>query len=98
MTDSRPAILFDVDGTLVDTNYLHTVAWWRAFQDIGEEVPMSRIHPLIGMGSDQLVERLIGREPPEHAPRRLSRSGPAVGPPPPGRFSRKRPGGDPGRR
>jgi HAD superfamily hydrolase (TIGR01509 family) len=62
VTDTRPAILFDVDGTLVDTNYLHTVAWWRAFQDIGEDVPMSKIHPLIGMGSDQLVERLIGRE------------------------------------
>jgi HAD superfamily hydrolase (TIGR01509 family) len=62
VTDPRPAILFDVDGTLVDTNYLHTVAWWRAFQEIGEDVPMSRIHPLIGMGSDQLVERLIGRE------------------------------------
>jgi HAD superfamily hydrolase (TIGR01509 family) len=61
-TDPRPAVLFDVDGTLVDTNYLHTVAWWQAFQDIGEDVPMSRIHPLIGMGSDQLVERLIGRE------------------------------------
>ncbi len=61
-TDPRPAVLFDVDGTLVDTNYLHTVAWWQAFQDIDEEVPMSKIHPLIGMGSDQLVERLIGRE------------------------------------
>jgi len=62
MPDDRPSILVDVDGTLVDTNYLHTVAWWRAFQDIGEDVPMSSIHPLIGMGSDQLVERLIGRE------------------------------------
>ena len=60
--DSRPSVLVDVDGTLVDTNYLHAVAWWRAFQEIGEEVPMSRIHPLIGMGSDQLVHRLIGRE------------------------------------
>ena len=62
MPEDRPSILVDVDGTLVDTNYFHTVAWWRAFQDIGEDVPMSRIHPLIGMGSDQLVERLIGRE------------------------------------
>ncbi len=62
MPDDRPSVLVDVDGTLVDTNYLHTVAWWRAFQEIGEEVPMSRIHPLIGMGSDQLVHRLIGRE------------------------------------
>ena len=62
MPEDRPAILVDVDGTLVDTNYFHTVAWWRAFRDIGEDVPMSSIHPLIGMGSDQLVERLIGRE------------------------------------
>ena len=62
MPDDRPSILVDVDGTLVDTNYFHTVAWWRAFQDIGEDVPMSSIHPLIGMGSDQLVERAIGRE------------------------------------
>ncbi len=62
VNDDRPTILVDVDGTLVDTNYFHTVAWWRAFRDIGESVPMSRIHPLIGMGSDQLVHRLIGRE------------------------------------
>ena len=62
MDHDRPAILVDVDGTLVDTNYFHAVAWWRAFRDIGEDVPMSRIHPLIGMGSDQLVHRLIGRE------------------------------------
>ena len=62
MSDPRPSVIVDVDGTLVDTNYFHTVAWWRAFQDLGEEVAMSRIHPLIGMGSDQLVHRLIGRE------------------------------------
>ncbi len=62
MPDERVAIVFDVDGTLVDTNYFHAVAWWRAFQDIGQDVPMYKIHPLIGMGSDQLVHRLIGRE------------------------------------
>jgi len=62
MPEDRPAILVDIDGTLVDTNYFHTVAWWRAFQEIGEDVPMSTIHPLIGMGSDQLVEQAIGRE------------------------------------
>jgi len=62
MPDQRPSVLVDVDGTLVDTNYFHTLCWWRAFQEIGEEVAMSRIHPLIGMGSDQLVHRLIGRE------------------------------------
>jgi len=62
MPEDRPSILVDVDGTLVDTNYFHTVAWWRAFQDVGEDVPMSSIHPLIGMGTDQLVERALGRE------------------------------------
>jgi beta-phosphoglucomutase-like phosphatase (HAD superfamily) len=60
--EDRPAIIFDVDGTLVDTNYFHAVAWWRAFQDVKEDVPVYKIHPLIGMGSDQLVHRLIGRE------------------------------------
>jgi HAD superfamily hydrolase (TIGR01509 family) len=60
--EDHPAIIFDVDGTLVDTNYFHAVAWWRAFQDVNEDVPVYKIHPLIGMGSDQLVHRLIGRE------------------------------------
>jgi HAD superfamily hydrolase (TIGR01509 family) len=62
MPDELPAFLVDIDGTLVDTNYFHVVAWWRGFQDIGEDVAMSRILPLIGMGSDQMVHRLIGRE------------------------------------
>lgn len=63
MTDTRPAILFDVDGTLVDTNYLHTLAWWRALQNEGHDIAMSRIHPLIGMGSDHLLTELLGEEP-----------------------------------
>lgn len=62
MTDSAPAVLFDIDGTLVDTNYFHTLAWWRALRDAGEEIAMSDIHPLIGMGSDKLLESLIGEE------------------------------------
>ncbi|HEV2809377.1 MAG TPA: HAD hydrolase-like protein, partial [Acidimicrobiales bacterium] len=53
-------MIFDVDGTLVDTNYLHTVAWARGVRDAGEVAPMYRIHRLIGMGSDQLVEKLLG--------------------------------------
>ena len=56
------AVLFDVDGTLVDTNWFHTLSWWRAFRKRGEDVPMSRIHPLIGMGSDQLLEAIFGEE------------------------------------
>jgi HAD superfamily hydrolase (TIGR01509 family) len=61
MADSPPGVIFDVDGTLVDTNYLHTVAWARAVHDAGETASMARIHRLIGMGSDQLVEELLGR-------------------------------------
>jgi HAD superfamily hydrolase (TIGR01509 family) len=57
-------VLFDVDGTLVDTNYLHTIAWSRALRDAGDWAPMNAIHRLIGMGSDQLVPKLLGRESP----------------------------------
>ena len=60
--DNRPAVLFDVDGTLVDTNWFHTVAWWRAFRDSGEDIPMARIHPLIGMGSAEMLQELFGDE------------------------------------
>jgi HAD superfamily hydrolase (TIGR01509 family) len=56
----RPGILFDIDGTLVDSNYLHTVAWFRAFDERGHHVPMARIHRAIGMGSDKLMPSLIG--------------------------------------
>lgn len=62
MSDRDTAVLFDIDGTLVDTNYLHTLAWWRALRDGGEDITMSQIHPLIGMGSDKLLERLLGEE------------------------------------
>ncbi|MGI8686810.1 MAG: HAD family hydrolase [Acidimicrobiales bacterium] len=62
MTSSRPAVLFDIDGTLIDSNYFHTVAWWRALRDAGEDIAMSRIHHLIGMGSDQLLQELLGEE------------------------------------
>ncbi len=61
----RAGVLLDVDGTLVDTNYLHTLAWARALHDVGEWAPMNAIHRLIGMGGDQLVPRLLGYESPE---------------------------------
>lgn len=57
----RPGVLFDVDGTVVDTNYLHTVAWSRALRDAGEWAPMNAIHRLVGMGGDQLLPQLLGR-------------------------------------
>jgi HAD superfamily hydrolase (TIGR01509 family) len=56
----RRAVLFDVDGTLVDSSYLHVVAWWQAFRSQGFDVAMTDIHRLIGQGSDQLVESLLG--------------------------------------
>jgi HAD superfamily hydrolase (TIGR01549 family) len=60
----RRGVLVDLDGTLVDTNYLHTLAWSRALRDVGEWAPMNAIHHLIGVGSDQLVERLFGHQIP----------------------------------
>jgi HAD superfamily hydrolase (TIGR01509 family) len=58
---SKAAIL-DVDGTLVDTNYQHAVAWYRAFRQHGVVLPIWRIHRHIGMGGDQLVASLVSEE------------------------------------
>ena len=54
--------IIDIDGTLVDTNYHHAVAWYRAFRAHGFVVQLWRIHRHIGMGGDQLVGSLIGEE------------------------------------
>jgi HAD superfamily hydrolase (TIGR01509 family) len=59
----RPAILFDVDGTLVDSNYLHTDAWRRAFAEVGIGVETWRIHRAIGMDGSALVKTLSGNAP-----------------------------------
>src|SRR3954471_6680624 len=61
MSSPRIAVL-DVDGTLVDTNYQHALAWYRAFRALGETYPVWRIHRLIGMGGDRLVAALGGEE------------------------------------
>ena len=52
--------ILDIDGTLVDTNYHHAVAWYRAFRQHGFILPLWRIHRHIGMGGDQLVAALAG--------------------------------------
>ena len=58
-----PAIaILDIDGTLVDTNYHHAVAWYRAFRQHDVILPIWRIHRHIGMGGDQLVAALAGDE------------------------------------
>src|SRR4051812_24836616 len=53
-----PVAILDIDGTLVDTNYHHAVAWYRAFRQHGIVLPIWRIHRHIGMGGDQLVAAL----------------------------------------
>jgi len=53
-----PAAILDIDGTLVDTNYHHAVAWYRAFRQAGVTLPIWKIHRHIGMGGDNLVQAL----------------------------------------
>jgi HAD superfamily hydrolase (TIGR01509 family) len=57
-TPSAPAVLFDIDGTLVDSNYLHVHAWVRAFHEVGIGVDTWRIHRSIGMDGSTLVDTL----------------------------------------
>jgi HAD superfamily hydrolase (TIGR01509 family) len=57
-----PAAILDIDGTLVDTNYHHTIAWYRAFRQHEIVLPIWKIHTHIGMGGDQLVESLTDKK------------------------------------
>jgi HAD superfamily hydrolase (TIGR01509 family) len=59
--------ILDIDGTLVDTNYQHTISWARALAAHDIAVPLWRIHRHIGMGGDQVIEALCGREVEERA-------------------------------
>ncbi|MER6984856.1 HAD family hydrolase [Streptomyces carpinensis] len=54
------AAVFDVDGTLVDTNHLHVTTWWEAFRQAGHRVPMHAIHRSVGLGSTDLIAHLLG--------------------------------------
>jgi HAD superfamily hydrolase (TIGR01509 family) len=61
-------VVLDVDGTLMDTNYLHTEAWARAFEQVGQRTERAKIHKQIGKGSDLLVPEFIeGEEAQEKA-------------------------------
>lgn len=57
------AALFDVDGTLTDTNHLHVTSWWEAFRQAGHQVPMHEVHRAIGLSSDDLITELLGEAP-----------------------------------
>jgi HAD superfamily hydrolase (TIGR01509 family) len=59
---TAPAAILDIDGTLVDSNYQHALAWYRALREHGHVLPIWRIHRHIGMGGDQLVKALCGEE------------------------------------
>ncbi|MEV4532880.1 HAD family hydrolase [Asanoa sp. NPDC049518] len=55
-------VLFDVDGTLIDSTYLHAITWWEGFRAGGYDVPIAQIHRAVGMGSDRLLDHLLGTE------------------------------------
>jgi phosphoglycolate phosphatase-like HAD superfamily hydrolase len=59
---TKPAAILDIDGTLVDSNYFHAVAWYRAMRKHDHTLPMWRIHRAIGMGGDQMIGALLGDE------------------------------------
>ena len=58
-------VLFDVDGTLIDSGYLHAVSWWQALRKRSIDVPMATLHRSIGMGADRLLPHVLGDEPDE---------------------------------
>ncbi len=55
-------VVLDVDGTLMDTNYLHVEAWARAFEEVGLRVPRVQIHKQVGKGSSLLIQEFVGDE------------------------------------
>ncbi|HSP38432.1 MAG TPA: HAD family hydrolase [Frankiaceae bacterium] len=55
----RPTVLFDIDGTLVDTNYFQAVSWFRAFSQSGYQVAMVDVQRHIGLGSSELIDELV---------------------------------------
>ncbi|CAL9349116.1 Protein CbbY [Streptomyces sp. enrichment culture] len=56
------AAVFDVDGTLADTNHLHVVTWWEAFRQAGHRVPMHAVHRAVGLPSTDLIAHLLGED------------------------------------
>jgi phosphoglycolate phosphatase-like HAD superfamily hydrolase len=53
-------IIFDLDGTLVDSTYVHTLCWWQAMRQYGHQRPMAALHHTVGMGADHLLDHVLG--------------------------------------
>ncbi|MFD3696871.1 HAD family hydrolase [Streptomyces sp. NPDC058646] len=58
-TVTNRAALFDVDGTLTDTNHLHITCWWEALRQAGHQVPMHAIHRAVGLPGEDLLDHLL---------------------------------------
>ncbi len=56
------SVLFDIDGTLIDSNNAHATAWMRALREYGRRVDITQVRPLIGMGGDKLLPAIAGIE------------------------------------
>jgi len=68
--DQVDTAVFDVDGTLVDTNYHHALSWYRAFRRFEIVLPVWRLHRAIGMGGDNLVAHMVVPEDQQVTPHR----------------------------
>jgi phosphoglycolate phosphatase-like HAD superfamily hydrolase len=75
----RGGVIFDMDGTLLDTNYLQVAAWWEAFRERGHDIRCADIHRALGMGSADLVERVLGRQDPSVSPAHSRHYAPYLG-------------------
>ena len=62
MTPERPAAILDLDGTLVDSNYHHALAWFRALREQEIVIPLWRLHRHVGIGGDRYVAAVAGEE------------------------------------
>jgi HAD superfamily hydrolase (TIGR01509 family) len=62
MAAKKYGVLFDVDGTLVDTTYIHATCWAEALRQNGHRVPSAQLHHAIGMSSEQLLDRCLGAD------------------------------------
>jgi phosphoglycolate phosphatase-like HAD superfamily hydrolase len=75
----RGGVIFDVDGTLLDTNYLQVAAWWEAFRERGHDIRCADVHRALGMGSADLVEQVLGRQDPSVSPAHSRHYAPYLG-------------------